>query len=439
MIKIYVLKDLREYSQDSVYYVLSYIKQYSSTKFTTHLFTLDNIDIENSENNYIFFAFASINFYTKLIDLIYTLRKEYDQIKINIVLGGVAVRFVDIKAIQKHFPEINFIVLGQGEDIAKQIVGKKLPPGLYDEKFSHKIAKYQLEEEYYNNVNGHLLTFNGNRCSNRCKFCQNGSYFLRESRQPNYLIKEIKKIRARGHKKFFIYDNYLDHRKFIELLSLCLENKIYDIKFNCIGAHVSVHYKKMYSRIKNKWEDVSGRNFPLQSIGLGVEFYSQEVLDKYNKGTTLYQIDKAVEEMRELNFPFSAYIIHGLPGVSEKSFQEHKKWIENHSSNLYIAGISYFNLSKYNAVFNEIGLFGIKLINKYTTNDYYKPNKYDPVLETEFYNFLTWNDEEEKYLTQYQVLEKYEAINYKCRKNINLKSSFLRHSYKWKRFNLSNV
>ena len=286
--KIYVYDDQTAKSQCSVYYVLSYIKQYSKVEFQTIHFTLDNLNIENEKENYIFLACHGCRYYIFLYDLIDNLREKFGEIKINIVIGGTHVKLFDLQELQSILPEVNYIVIDYGEDISLQIVEKKLRPGIYNSTYSNKIFKYSLYKGYNDRVHLPLLMMNGNRCPNSCKFCMKNSTYLRERRTHEDLIYEISDLYKSGYRSFFIYDNYIPHRGFIKLLDNCLTRGFYDIKFSLIGGHVSENYKKLYMDIKKRWEDKTSNKLPIENIGIGLEFYSAEVMALYNKNTTPY-------------------------------------------------------------------------------------------------------------------------------------------------------
>lgn len=432
--KIYVYNDKLNKTQDAIFYILSYVKTYSETKFETILFTLDELEIENSSENYIFFSYLNHNNFLLLLDLVKCLREKFREVKINIVMGGISIRYIDVHQLMQEFPEVKYVLMDYGEELSKMLIEGKLKPGIYDENDSHKINKYRLDKEYYNYLDCHLLVFNGgSNCSNECKFCQKNKRFLREKNTTEDVFKEVRDLYNLGHKKFFIYDNYLDNEKFINLLKMCLDHNIYDVKFSSIGGHVSEDFKSLYSGVIKEWQDRTGTSFPLKNIGIGVEFYSQEVLDLYNKGTTLYQINKTINDLNELGLYYSVYIMHSLPGVSQKSFLEHKRWVEDHSPELKSVGLNYFKISYYSRMWNELDKFKIKLLDKYTVSDYFKPTVIKPIIDTHHYNFLAWDDEYGRYITREESYQKYKEIKYKCKCNDALRDGFLLSGYKWKR------
>jgi radical SAM superfamily enzyme YgiQ (UPF0313 family) len=428
--RIYILKD-KERSQNPIYYILSYLKQYSKLKFETITISIENIkDIKKSQNDFFLFSFSSIKKYINLLDIINELRGN--NIHINIVIGGTAIGFFDHKNLMKLFPEIKYVVIGVGEDLIKQILEGKIKPGIYDERQSGIIYSYYLEEEYYDKINENcfLLMMEGNRCPNKCAFCQKSLVIKRKKRNENFLLFEIKKLYSKGIKYYYIYDNYLNHNKFKQLLFLCIKEGLHDIKFTSTGAHVSVDYLKVYKDIKEVWEQETGYKFPLESIGLGVEFYSQKILDLYNKNSYLWQIDRAIDQFNELGIYFSAYIINGLPGVTEKDFFQHKEWLEKRCNDIPKIGFNYFRLSSKTEVFKNKEKFNLEIKDRLTTKDYFYPTRIDPIIDTEFFDYdLPFGG------SRFEIKKLYDTININNSEfNIDLRNAFLEKSYKWKKF-----
>jgi len=432
MKRIFVYRDEIFHNQDPIFYILSYIKQHSNIKFTTELFDLSLSNIINVENSYLFFSIRTINEYILFEDIIYYLRQKFKTLNLKIVLGGVTIRFLDYKQILEYYPEVSHIVVGSGEEITIKILSEDVSEGVH-EITKGIIKNYTLDLEYYDYIDTPLLYFDNNRCINSCKFCERYNIILHKRNSVEQIFNEIEKMYIKKYRVFYIFDNILNQRKFVRLLEYCLRAKMYNVRFIITGGYCGIDYEKIYKPIAKEWKKATRNDMPIHTIAVGLEIYSQDALNLYGKKITTEQIDNTLKVFNELNINYLFYILHGLPGVSEKSFFEHKRWIEENSKNINSVKVNYFQLSSLTYIYKHLDQFKIRLLGKKKISEMMNKKPRNDI-DTEFYYYELFDEESNKYLTMDELIKKYDQINYYCHlKEKKRGQSFKKMPFKWKR------
>jgi len=151
-----------------------------------------------------------------------------------------------------------------------------------------------------------LLTSKG--CPFRCRFCSRYSNIIPEwgfrQRSVENVVKEIQELdekyrSIRIDDDSFLADNKRAHKIFDKLLEIGT-----NIDLLIEGARVDSADKDLYKKMKKTGVTL---------ISYGIESGNQDVLDFYNKKTTLQQIRKAICLSREMDFFTSASFILGAP------------------------------------------------------------------------------------------------------------------------------
>lgn len=160
-----------------------------------------------------------------------------------------------------------------------------------------------------------LITSKG--CPFHCRFCSRYSNLIKDwsfrKRSAENVVNEIQEINGKYRSVLIVDDNFLaDKKRAHKIFDMLLKFDI-NIDFLIEGARVDTADKELYIKMKKAG---------VKLIFYGIESGNQDVLDFYNKKTTLQQIKKAIELAREMNFFIAAGFIIGAP-------IETKKHVEN--------------------------------------------------------------------------------------------------------------
>ena len=159
-----------------------------------------------------------------------------------------------------------------------------------------------------------IITSRG--CPFNCRFCSRGSISMQKysPRSTENIIEELKEIKKSGFKSVaFVDDCFLANKnQAMEIFNQIIKEKI-DLKFYIAAARVDSADEKLYSKMKQ-----AGVIF----IQFGLESGNQDVLDFYNKNTTVEKIKYAVKLSNKNGFFTAGSFIIGAPFENEKHFRK---------------------------------------------------------------------------------------------------------------------
>jgi radical SAM superfamily enzyme YgiQ (UPF0313 family) len=152
-------------------------------------------------------------------------------------------------------------------------------------------------------------------CPMSCRFCQRNFFGMNTFRQRSAenVIDELMQIKEEGYKTvLFVDDNFLvDKKRAEKIMDSVIKEKL-DIEM-WAEARVNSADKNLFKKMKKAGFKV---------IAFGIDGGNQEVLDFYNKKTTLSQIKKAVNMSRKMGFYTYGTFILGAPIETEKHFED---------------------------------------------------------------------------------------------------------------------
>lgn len=281
--------------------------------------------------------------YKNAVQLTEMIRKSDPSLPI--IIGGPHCTFHPKKSL-KEIPNANISVEGEGDfvikNIAKSLAGKlKLSEisGIhYRTKNSIKSgkpikiikdldslpfpARHLVNKYDYGKINTSYLfkpkitsIITSRGCLFNCRFCTRhcSTYQTYRQRSAENVIKEIQKISERYGSVLIVDDNFLTDRKRIhKIMDRIIELNL-EIELLISAARVDSANEELYKKMKKAG---------VKYIGFGIESGSQEVLDFYNKKTTLHQIRKAVNLSRKMNFVTTGHFIFGAPIESEDHIKQ---------------------------------------------------------------------------------------------------------------------
>jgi len=149
-----------------------------------------------------------------------------------------------------------------------------------------------------------IITTRG--CPYHCRFCGYNSIRSKyDERSVENVIKEIEEIISQGYHSLIIVDNNFlaNKRRAEKIMDKIIEQEI-KINIWIMGARVDSAERILFEKMRN-----AGVTF----ISFGIESGNQDVLDLYNKKTTVQQIIDAINLSKEMGFFTSGSFIIGAP------------------------------------------------------------------------------------------------------------------------------
>ena len=292
--------------------------------------------------------------------------------EIPIIIGGPHCTFLQKKSLL-DFPEADISVIGEGEqvilDIVKFLEGNKKLSDIHGIYYRNKNsiksgkplqvidnldnllypARHLVEKYDYGTFSfGYtlrkrvtsMITTKG--CPFHCRFCSRYGNFIKEwgfrMRTAENIVSEIKEINGKYNSVMIVDDNFLaDNKRAHKIFDMVLESDI-NMDFLIEGARVDTADEELYMKMKK-----AGVKF----IHYGIESGNQDVLDFYNKKTTLQQIRKSTALAKKMNFFIAASFIIGAPIETRKHVENTIKFacslpidLANFSPLVYIMGSS---------------------------------------------------------------------------------------------------
>jgi radical SAM superfamily enzyme YgiQ (UPF0313 family) len=400
---------------ENIHYLLSYLKTHSKLKFTSEIITDKNLaQIDNSPENYILLSATSIQPLHTFHQFVQVLRKTLGEIKCKIIVGGSVFYILNHDDIFNFYPEVTHICVGKGEEVLKDILEKDLPSGVYHAEKFNKVNRYTLHPDYpVKDVV--MLTFRDSRCSwGKCLFCHHQTRCVYPNKNAQDVADEVMYyIDQRGYRHFYFFDNHMEPETLAQFLEI-LYQKGYHKKgptFYVFGIRVDGNIKGLHPILK-KWPKGT-----IVGIAWGVEFYDQEILDRYRKGITTEQIDAALKFFPQFGTFNDVYLLHGLPSVTNENIKRQEEFIKSTYDYVERYMTSYFLLSNALIIKKHEETFKMKELDyNFTIQDFFIYGLDIPPIRTQYIDFTSWDDDLQKQATRDETFQKYLHIYTKYNK-----------------------
>lgn len=250
--------------------------------------------------------------------------------KVKIVFGGVGATFL-WKHFLKHFPQIDFVVLGEGEYTFLHLVkwiGKGRDQGLNQIKGiafrrNNKITKTQKAEpirdldalpipaKYFDYQ--HVSISRG--CPWKCAFCGSPAFWGKKIRfySPENFVAHLEILHSKGVTFFYVSDDNFTIRK-KEVIEVC--RSIIEKGLNITWVAIS--------RVSYVNEEVLSwmRRAGCTQISYGIESGSAKIRDLLNKNVRIDDVKNAFALTRKYGIVARAYFIYGSPEETQETIQE---------------------------------------------------------------------------------------------------------------------
>ncbi len=250
--------------------------------------------------------------------------------KVKIVFGGIGSTLL-WEHFLKHFSEIDFVVMGEGEyaflNLIKSIEEKEI--GEFEDikgiafRKNGKIVKTK-EAELEHNLDAlpipakyfdyqHLSSTRG--CPWKCAFCGSPRFWGRKTRfrSPEHFVKELEHLYNKGITFFYFSDDTftIDKERVIEICRRIIEKGL-KITWYAISRVDYVDDDILY------WMRKAG----CIQISYGVESGSEKIRRILDKNLNTKQIKKAFALTTKYGILARAYFIYGSPGETWETIQE---------------------------------------------------------------------------------------------------------------------
>jgi hypothetical protein len=131
----------------------------------------------------------------------------------------------------------------------------------------------------------------------------------------------------------------------------------------------------------------------LGELSIGVEFYSQDLLDGFGKGITIEEIDRAIDLLLKLGVPSELYLLLAAPGFRSRHYADICTLLRRYGSRLKYRP-SFFRLTAGTPIYDQRDSFGIERLAPYLINELSGGEGLPPI-RTNYWRFTCFDDEEQ--------------------------------------------
>jgi anaerobic magnesium-protoporphyrin IX monomethyl ester cyclase len=248
---------------------------------------------------------------------------------VTIVFGGVGATHL-WEHFLKHFPEVDYIVLGEGENTFLKLVDRLDRRTVADWDSIAGIAfrkngqpfrtaapepvsdldALPLPAQYFDYA--HLSLARG--CVSNCRFCGSPGFWGHRVRyhSTDYFVKQLAALRQRGRRFFFVSDDTftLNRRRVIAACRQMIQRRL-DLQWAAISRVDAVDEEML------AWMRRAG----CIQISYGVESGSAEIRRRLGKKISDRQIRDAFARTHRFGIMARAYFIYGCPGENPATIQ----------------------------------------------------------------------------------------------------------------------
>ena len=250
--------------------------------------------------------------------------------RVKIVFGGIGATFL-WEHFLTHFPEIDFIVVGEGEysflNLIRNLEANRAQEieairGIAFRKNGHPVCNPPAErieqlddlpDPTIHYAYQHLALTRG--CGGNCNFCGSPQFWGRRIRfhSADYFVRQIERLVVKGVRFFYFSDDTftVNKKRVIEICRKIIERKL-DITWNAISRVDHINAEILY------WMRKAG----CIQISYGVESGSPKIREFLQKPISTDRIRSAFTMTQQYGIMARAYFIYGAPGENEQTIRE---------------------------------------------------------------------------------------------------------------------
>jgi anaerobic magnesium-protoporphyrin IX monomethyl ester cyclase len=248
----------------------------------------------------------------------------------TVVFGGVGATFL-WRHLLTHFPEIDYVVHGEGEHTFMELIrfleqgGTALPTHIDGLAFRQAGKPFRTKDrEPVQNLDSlpmpadpftfqHVSLTRG--CPAGCTFCGSPAFWRRRVRfhSADYFVTQLVRLREKGVTFFYVSDDTftLKRELVIDICRRIIERRL-DIAWAAISRVDCVDEELL------QWMRRAG----CTQVSYGVESGSRRIRDLYHKDISDAAIRRAFELTVRYGMMARAYFIYGAPGESDQTIDE---------------------------------------------------------------------------------------------------------------------
>jgi len=265
---------------------------------------------------------------------------------IKVILGGPHVIIYPEETI--NIPEVDFLVLGEGEQTIKELLenidkpdklkeikgvvfrekDKTINTGIADpienlDNLPAPARHLTPFKKYFSVVSSNTpvtTMFTSRGCPYKCLFCDRPTFgkFFR-ARSAKNVVDEMEECQKMGIKEIFIYDDTfgVDRQRVLDICDEILKRNlkiVWDIR-----TRVNTVDKEVLKALKETG---------CQRIHYGVEAGTQKILDILRKGITLEMAEKAFRLTKEIGIQTAGYFMFGSPTETKEDILKTIKFMK---------------------------------------------------------------------------------------------------------------
>ena len=250
--------------------------------------------------------------------------------RVKIVFGGIGATFL-WQHFLTHFPEIDYVVIGEGEYPFLNLV-RSLDAGQPHAIESIQGLAYRKEGQVLRTPHAdpihqlddlpdpakyfefqHLALTRG--CGGNCNFCGSPRFWGRRVRfhSADFFVEQIERLFTKGIRFFYFSDDTFtfNKKRVIEICRKIIEKKL-DVTWNAISRVDHVTEEVLY------WMRKAG----CIQISYGVESGSEKIRKFLLKNISIEKIQSAFAITQKYGIMARAYFIYGNPGENRHTIQE---------------------------------------------------------------------------------------------------------------------
>jgi radical SAM superfamily enzyme YgiQ (UPF0313 family) len=261
------------------------------------------------------------------------------------MMGGPHVSFDAVNVLQSY-PEIDMIVIGEGEETIKALMSINMDTGRWKDvkgiafRQDNEViftkpreliadldtlplpARHLLPLSRYQALGFPVSVITSRGCPYPCIFCQGRRMVGKKvrHRSPALVVDEIESILSYGMTRINVADDLFTANK-KNVKRVCEEIQRRGLKFSWSAfARVNTVDKETLEIMRDTGCD---------SVSFGIESGNQEMLDRIQKKITLDEARQAVKICKEVGILAHASFMVGLPGESTQSLRDSQKFADS--------------------------------------------------------------------------------------------------------------
>lgn len=268
-------------------------------------------------------------------------RRKYPRIK-TIMGGGIfsqelALGSKNLQYFLKQTPFIDYIIIGEGENLFLSFLQGKLRPGqkvyslvdIDNRRFNLDTAGLPDFSDFDPGKYINMAAYTSRSCPFQCSFCAESIYWgeYRKKKAPQ-VVKELAELSRYHRRQLFLMCDSLVNPVIKELAEELIKNG---------GSIYWDGYLRIDKQVCNLENTLSWRRGGFYRARLGVESGSPKVLAAMGKKITLAQIKEALYSLAQAGIKTTTYWIVGYPGETEEDFRQTLALLEALKDDIYEA------------------------------------------------------------------------------------------------------